>query len=161
MPQTTITVQSNTPPEAGKKKNKIIDVSGDFYYVWPNKADNYQPGGTYDITFTQSTFNGNPIRNIESGRRSQAAPQTPAPRAQAASGGGGGGGAHDEHIHVSLILKEAIRANLLDPNNEDAVVELALKARSAHKRIWSAPAPQRQVAAQRQSSDDMEDGIPF
>lgn len=163
MSTATITVQEILPPKPGGKMHVVVDTNGDKYYVFSDKVHHYDIGGVYDVTYKLSQFK---TRNVDSAVRSRAAPSAPQQRAPTQhTGGNAGGGAHDEHIHVSLILKEAIRANLLDPNNEDAVVELAMKARSAHKRIWS-PAPQRQAPPQSDAGpaprrSDMDDDIPF
>lgn len=160
----TITVKSNSPPEAGKKKNKIVDVSGDFYYAFPDKAAHLTEGGTFDITFTTSRFNGYDIRNIEGGRRSQAAPQAPRAGSAGAAAGSAGSSHQDEHIFVSMMLKEAVRSGRLDALALDDVVELGLRMRQAHKAIWSAAAVSVPTQRSFQPSGDprdMNDDIPF
>lgn len=143
----TIEVQYVNQPQPGKKKGSIKDKNNVMYGAFPDKLALFRPGGTYEISYTESPFRGVMYKNVESVREVAA----PAPGA----GGGARSGANDEHIFVSMIVKEAIRANLLDPNNADEVVRLGRLMRDAHKAIWSAQ-QQRQ-----QPPDEMNDSIPF
>ena len=142
----TITIRSNEPPAQGKKKNKITDMGGDFYYVWPDKASSYVVGETVDITFTTLTFNGAKIRNIESGRRSQAAPQ----QARAAYSGPGstGGGTNTYRetsdkdrlsMFVTAIVKAGVQSGQVQFNDEAIAIAIQ-QAIAGFREGWSGAA---------------------
>lgn len=166
----TITVQSVNPPGPGKQKSKIVDAAGDFYYAYPDKAANFVPGMTYDVNFTESTFNGFKIRNIESGRRSQAAPQQP----RAAAVGATGGNTYREtsaadklSMFVTAIVKAGIQSGQVQFNDE-AIAMAIQQAAAGYREGWTGARQQTQQAApqpapqpRQTAHPDMDDQIPF
>ena len=174
MATTTITVREIRPPKPGGKKYVVVDVRGDFYYIWPNEAGNYQVGQTYDINFSSQDFRGSTIRSIESATASSAPPQqAPAPRpANGQATGSGGYNTYREtsaadklSMFVTAIVKAGIQSGQVQFNDEAIAIAIQ-QVVNGYRDGWTtarqqvqqpAPAPRPAPAP----SNDMDDDIPF
>lgn len=72
-----VTVQYVNPAKQQGKSGSIKDVDGQFFSVWPNMLAMFQPGGTYEIEFTETVKNGVMYRDIK--RATPAGPIAPPP----------------------------------------------------------------------------------
>jgi len=74
-----VTVQYVNPAKQPGKSGSIKDVDGQFFSVWPNMLAMFQPGGTYEIEFTERVKAGVMYRDIK--RATPAGPIAPPPAA--------------------------------------------------------------------------------
>jgi hypothetical protein len=56
--QESIVVQYVNQPKPGKKKGSIKSTAGKTYGVWPDKLDQFQPGGSYTVEVEENQYNG-------------------------------------------------------------------------------------------------------
>lgn len=91
--QTTIEIAYVNPPKQGRKTGSVKTSEGQYYDVWPNMLSLFQPGGTYNVEFTERDFKGTTYRTVQKvlgtsvGAPAQAAPPAfPAPHAGLNSG---------------------------------------------------------------------------
>lgn len=170
MATTTITVNEIRPPKPGGKKYVLVDTSGDFYYLWPDAAAQYQVGQSYDINYTASNFRGSTIRNVDSGQPSAAPPQQARPR-QGATGQAAGSGGYNtyretsatdaERMMVTALVRAGVQAGSVALNEQD-LTNAINDCRAAWRNTFgnpgqramgpAGPAPRRM---------DMNDDIPF
>ncbi len=62
----TITVQYVNPPKPGKKMGSIKDTAGRYINVWPDKLDQFQPNGTYNVMLEQGEWQGKTTYTLKS-----------------------------------------------------------------------------------------------
>jgi hypothetical protein len=185
MATTTITVREIRPPKPNGKKYVIVDERGDFYYIWPNQAGDYQIGHTYDIDYSAQDFRGNTIRSVESSKPSSAPPQRAvpqqAPRPNGSGGQGVSGGGYNTYretsaadklsMFVTAIVKAGVQSGQVQFNDESIAIAIQ-QAVIGYRDGWTtanqqaqprqqqqAPAPQQQARTYNQ--DDPGDQIPF
>ena len=166
-----ITVAQVQPPPPGKQKGSIKDVSGKYWFVWPQDMRSFVVGSTYIIQEydTYNTQTGKTYYTIK--------------RFQMVMGGAAGGAAPraapspseaDGQRRLDIFVCGSFNNYLSNPNiNPDTltamhVVEVLQKFKQGWMGVFGpSPLPSRQ--AQRQDSissgpqreDDMNDDIPF
>jgi hypothetical protein len=180
-----ITVAQVQQPPPGKQKGSVKDVSGKYWFVWPQDLNAFQPGGTYRITDydTYNAQNGKVYYTIK--------------RYQQVVGVGGSGGASnqmpppnrpmtpttdDSQRRLDIFVCGAVNNYLANPNiNPDSlsavdIVDIIQKFKQGWMGVFG-PSPLPRQVAQRQDpissgsqrtapgtvshNDDMNDDIPF
>jgi hypothetical protein len=68
MPSSTLTVKYVNPPREGSKRGSIKTVDDEFYGVWPENIELFEPGVTYEVQYVERTTNGRTFRNVKSAR---------------------------------------------------------------------------------------------
>lgn len=172
MATTTITVQEIRPPQGNGKKYILVADNGDWYYIWPEQAGNYQEGGTYTLQYDVSQFNGRDYRNVaQDGARgggggyrggsrggySRGAPaprrqapppqQAPAPQAQANSYYRPTSPEDKLSMFVTAVVKAGVQSGQVQFNDE--AISIAIQqAVAGYRDGWmTAGNAQRQQAA--------------
>ena len=62
----TIKVQYINQPRPGKKLGSVKTEDGRYFQVWPDKLSSFQPGGTYEVEYESSQFNGKTYDKVTS-----------------------------------------------------------------------------------------------
>lgn len=65
MPIEKITVAFVNQPREGGKKGTVKDMHGRYFGVWPDKLDQYEKGGTYEVEYDTTEYQGKTYRNIK------------------------------------------------------------------------------------------------
>jgi hypothetical protein len=63
--QTQIEVAYVNDPKPGGKKGSVKTKDGAYYGVWADKLSLFKPGGTYEVEYDESQFQGKTYRNIK------------------------------------------------------------------------------------------------
>lgn len=154
-----ITVAEMNPPAPGKKQFKLVDSTGKQWGVWADKANLYQVGQSYMIEkHKTNNFQGNTYYTIEesrpmsNGQGTQATsvrqePRVQAPPPQALT-------LKDEVIFVAGQMNNAMANPSINPFGITTVerIKFINDCRTAWRNTFGARA---------QSSEDMNDEIPF
>lgn len=129
MSAATIEVKFADPPKDGKKQGTVKAANGEVYGVWPDKLGLLRPGLTYEVEFTERTYQGRTYRTITKCKPSPTstggAVKSPIPSERVTTVGS----PTPEQVFVTAILAAAVSsqvADLNDRNLHDAVMALRL-----------------------------------
>lgn len=115
MTTATVTVKYVNHPKPGQKKGTIKAADGRIFGVWPDKLNQFQQNGTYEIDYDVEEWNGKTYMTVKVVRPVNQQQAQPGHN----SGGNGGGGsaytAKDEQIFVCGALNNAIAARAVEP----------------------------------------------
>ena len=146
----TIVAKYVNPPGPGKKRGTVKLPDDDFYLVPPAMLGLFKAGGTYEVQYTTSEFNGMPYKTVASVKEKAAAPtaanSTTSPTNYI----------KDEFILACGALNASIRSGKIEPN-EESMTRIINDAR----RSWLKTFGAKKTPEQKAKEDEFNDGIPF
>lgn len=171
-----ITVAQVQQPPPGKQKGSIKDVSGKYWFVWPQDLNSFQPGGVYRIT-DYDTYNAQSgktyytIKRYQSVVTAASSNQMPPPNRPMTPT------TDDSQRRLDIFVCGAVNNYLANPNiNPEGlspmdIVDIIQKFKQGWMGVFG-PSPLPRQVAQRQDpissgpargsmNDDLNDEVPF
>jgi hypothetical protein len=134
----TILVRFADPAPAGKKQATIKASDGTVYGVWPKDFGRFQPGGRYNIEFTERPYQGRVYRTIV--KAEPVSSGAPSPSQRSVSEGEGVTGTSHEFEFVTRLLAAYVQCCGVE-NTAAGLAAKARELRGVYRQVWGIDSP--------------------